>query len=529
MKPSVYRKQWIELRRADAPGADDLSHLSRRIALSFLDHYIQRDFYEPDYIDLLCEMATSFTEADLNNIASSALFEIIVERLCDDFEDFRLEAYVRVMSQVISYCRKLPAGEKLNRCLNAYEVTSFEKLFERALKLHTQQFSCDADKPIERVVLLSRVTIGADVAITSVIIQRLLQIWPDAQIVIIGSAKLKGIFGGNPQIRLRELNYSRRGGLLERFESWYAVLDILEAEVPPERKDSILIIDPDSRISQLGVLPVSLDSNYLFFNSRAESLASSHLSMAETANRWMDSVFGSSGFCYPNVWLGDSHSLGARKAAAALRRTGCKQIFAVNFGIGGNPRKRVDCEFENKLLLQLLNVPRTVIILDKGFGGDELSRSVSLIEHITSRGYQVMETGFENIENTQMARGVVAVECGIGEMAALISISDAFIGYDSACQHIAAALKIPTTTVFAGTNNMGFIRRWSACGDTRCSIVHVNTLEKPSQADIDDVVLRIIGEVMSTERPAVRERIVETRRRPARDAAPRRDVLDEVP
>ncbi|MHC4154249.1 MAG: glycosyltransferase family 9 protein [Planctomycetota bacterium] len=529
MKPSVYRKEWIELRQAAAPSADDLSHLSRRIAFSFLDHYIQRDFYEPDYIDLLCEMATSFTESDLNNIASSALFEIIVERLCDDFEDFRLEAYARVMSQVISYCRKLPAGEKLNRCLDDYGVTSFEKLFDRALKLHTQQFSYNTDKPVERAVLLSRVTIGADVAITSVIVQRLLELWPGAEIVIIASAKLKGIFGGNPQIRLRELNYSRRGGLLERFESWYAVLDILAQEVPPDRKDNTLIIDPDSRISQLAVLPVSLDDNYLFFNSRAGSLASSHLSMAEMANRWMDSVFGRSGFGYPNVWLGDPQRLRAHKMAAALRKTGCKHIFAVNFGIGGNPRKRVDSEFESKLLLRLLNVPGTVIILDKGFGAEELSRSAALIEHIRSRGYQIMEAGFEDIESTEMTRGVIAVECGIGEMAALISISNAFIGYDSACQHIAAALKVPTTTVFAGTNNMGFIRRWSACGDTRCSIVHVKTLEKPSQVDIDDVVLRIMGEVVGTERAAVRERIVETRRRPARDAALRRDVLDEVP
>jgi hypothetical protein len=328
---------------------------------------------------------------------------------------------------------------------------------------------------------------------------------------------------------LRELNYSRRGGLLERFESWYPVVDILAEEVPPDRRDNILIIDPDSRISQLGVLPVSLDANYLFFNSRAGSLASSHLSMAEMANRWMDSVFGRSSFCYPNVWLGDSQRLGVHKMAAARRRTGCKQIFAVNFGIGGNPRKRVDSEFESKLLLQLLNVPRTVIILDKGFGADELSRSARLIEHIKSRGHRTAEAGFEDIESTEVTHGVIAVECGIGEMAALISVSDAFIGYDSACQHIAAALKVPTTTVFAGTNNMGFIRRWSACGDTRCSIVHVNTLEKPSQVDIDDVVLRIMAEVVGTERPAVRERIVETRRRPARDAALRRDVLDEVP
>ena len=211
MKPSVYRKQWIELRGSAAPDSDDLGRLSRRIALSFLDHYIQRDFYEPDYINLLCEMATFSAEAEISNAASAALFEIIVESLCDDFEDFRLEAYVRVMSQVISYCRKLPAGEKLNRSLDKYGVASFDKLFDRALKLHTKKFSYDVNKPIERAVIMSRVTIGADVAITSVIIQRLLQVWPDAEVVLVANPKLKGIFGGNPQIRLRDLNYSRRG------------------------------------------------------------------------------------------------------------------------------------------------------------------------------------------------------------------------------------------------------------------------------------------------------------------------------
>ncbi len=528
MKSSAYRKKWIELHNCAALDKDDLSRLSRQIAFSFLDRYIQRDSYGNNYINLLCEMATSFTDANLNDMASSALFEIIVERLCDNFEDFPLETYIRIMSQVISYCRKLPEGEKLNRCLKAYGVTSFRRLFNRALTIHTQQYSYDVGRPLQRAILLSRVTIGADVAITSVIIQRLLQLYPNLEIVVVGSPKLKGIFGGNSRIRLRHLTYSRRGGLLDRFESWYAALDILAQEVPSALKNRALVIDPDSRISQLGVLPLTLDGSYLFFNSRGVSLASSHLSMAESVNRWLDSVFGLSSFCYPKVWVPDLCRFRADKTAAALRRNGCRKILAINFGVGGNPRKRVNSEFENKLLLEILKVPKTVIILDQGFGAEETARSTRLAQFVKSKGYQTVETGFDGIENSRIPHGVISVECEIGEMASLIAASDSFIGYDSACQHISAALGVPTVTIFAGTNNMGFIRRWSACGNTRCNIVHVNTLENPSQLDIDDVVLRITGEVAAAVRKPPRIRIADTKSRLARDVAGSEGVVHEA-
>ena len=66
-----------------------------------------------------------------------------------------------------------------------------------------------------------------------------------------------------------------------------------------------------------------------------------------------------------------------------------------------------------------------------------------------------------NGQPVHSASPVNAVEAGIGQTAALIGTSDDFIGYDSACQHIAASLGIPAVTVFAGTNNPRFIRRWS--------------------------------------------------------------------
>jgi hypothetical protein len=109
-------------------------------------------------------------------------------------------------------------------------------------------------------------------------------------------------------------------------------------------------------------------------------------------------------------------------------------------------------------------------------------------------GLRGVETAFGAESWPALSHGIVAVKCDGGEMGALISHSDEYIGYDSACQHIAAAARTPTLTIFAGTNNKNFIRRWSACGDTDCRIVHVNTLTDPAHVDINEVIARIMRE-----------------------------------
>jgi ADP-heptose:LPS heptosyltransferase len=83
------------------------------------------------------------------------------------------------------------------------------------------------------------------------------------------------------------------------------------------------------------------------------------------------------------------------------------------------------------------------------------------------------------------------VRTRLGEIAGIIASSDEYIGYDSAGQHIAAALAIPCLTIFAGSNTMRFIRRWSAHGPNSCQIIHVDTLTNPSAIDVEDIITRI--------------------------------------
>jgi len=519
MEPEVYQQRWLKLRDGKVD-VEALGHLSRQIGFSFVDRYFQKGLYEPAYIDLLCEMGTFHSKPDLDNIAAAALFGIVVEKLCDDFEELPVELYARVMCQIISFCRTVPAGRDLDEKLTGFGIVSPQQLYERALSVHTRPYRYAVDRAPSRIVLLSRVTIGADVAILSVMIQRLLRLFPQTDIVVMGNGKLAGLFEGDPRIRLRAISYARRGGLFERFAGWHAAMEILRDEMPDDGERSILVIDPDSRISQLGVLPLLHGENYLFFNTRHHAAATAGRCMAERTNDWMDAVFGGAEFCHPTVWTAPTTLETARMRIDGLRAVGARHVIAVNLGVGQNPRKRISLEFEKRLVRALAAVPATVVLLDRGFGPDETERSWQIMADARHCGLPCIETHFSSPNFPSMAHGVLVVECGIAEVAALIAHSDEYIGYDSACQHVAAAVKTPTLTIFAGSNNMNFIRRWSACGDTECRIVHVNTLTDPHHVDIDEIIMRITQERAGRTLGSPQQRIHEmrTQRRRRRSA-----------
>jgi len=490
MTTSFYRDKWSALKRRP-PDQEELGRLARQIAYSFLDYYLKDCRYEEGYIDLLCEMTTFSQNPQLDSPGAQALFGIIVETLCDDFEELQTDTYNRVMAQVISYCRGIPAGKDLDLTLKGFKIDSYEHLLERIKKVRANDNSLTAEKSVKKILLLSRVTVGADVAITSIIIQRLAKIFPNAELILIGDKKMEEVYGGNPRIGIREVAYSKRGGLLSRLSVWHQVLRIIQEETASCPLEETVLVDPDSRLSQLGILPLIPLHRYFFFDSRSDTTFDSNMSMAELTNSWLDKLLGEESFCYPKVWLPQSYLAIAEPLCQHIRHHGAHRIIAVNFGVGGNPRKRVGKPLEEKLLLTLLQEPNTVILLDKGFGDEEHAYTNTLLEAINRHGYPVSHGAFNPSDIEEMAWGVIGVQTRMGEIAALIANSDEFIGYDSACQHIAAALETPCLTIFAGSNNMRFIRRWSAYGRRSCHIVHVDTLTNPSSIDVENIITRI--------------------------------------
>ena len=491
MPISLYRDKWTKLQYVQRPSPEELTRLSRQIAHSFLDTYLKDCRYQKEYITLLCEMTTCFQDQRLNIPGSQALFGIIIESLCDDFEELQTITYNQVMSQVISFCRKLPAGKRLDQQLDEFGIKTYEDLLQRIQKIRGTGGQWPLDREIQKVLILSRVTIGADVAVTSIILQHVQTAFPKAEIVLIGRDKLRETFGAHESITLREVPYSRNGGLLERLSSWHEVLDVIRDETRDIPKGKALLVDPDSRLSQLGVLPLFPEEKYFFFDSRSDKAFASQLSMPELANAWLAQCLGQDLFCYPRVWLAEKPRDTASKIIQALRCEGAQRIVVVNFGYGGNPRKRVGPSFEVHMLLALLQEPSTVVILDQGFGPEEAANTDALLQRIKKSGYVVQQNRFDQAaQGSPLSWGVLALETRIEEISSLISYSDEFIGYDSACQHIAAALEIPCITIFAGSNNMRFIRRWSAYGKSSSSIVHADTLNHPLGVDEQDIVTR---------------------------------------
>ena len=493
MKSSFYRKKWSAIKSA-AVDRKEIQRLSRQIAHSFMDAYLKDCHYEADYIDLLCEMTTFSDDTDLTGSAAQALFRIIIESLCDDFEDLQTETYNRVMSQLISYCRKLPPGRELDRCLKEFNLHSGDVLLDRIKTIRTDGKNLSHQQEVKKILLLSRVTIGADVAITSIIIQRLARLYPDAEMVLIGGSKLDEIYGGNSRIRLQTVDYNRRGGLIERLSSWQLVLNIVKQELAACPLESIILIDPDSRLSQLGVLPLIPEQNYYFFDSRSDVSFASNMSMAQLTNSWVTQLTGEDDFRYPRVWPRSSNLKKAKRLYEEIKNNGARRVIAINLGVGGNQRKKVGRLLETELLLTLLREPDTVIVLDKGLGDEELQNSNSLLTAVKEHGFATTHVDFGTALNSDIRSGVIGVQTRIGEIAAIIAKCDEYIGYDSACQHIAAAQDIPCLTIFFFFNNMRFIRRWSAFSASDCQIVHVDTLTDPTAIDVEDIITRIMNE-----------------------------------
>lgn len=500
MRPDYYQKQWLQLKKQ--PETQALKQLAQRIAYSFIDRYFYSDCYEEEYIRLLCEMATSFDDENYNTIGTGALFGIVIEKLCDDFEELQTETYNRLIAQIVTLLRQLPSGEALNQQLNQFGLQTRQQLYDRIESIRSNSDKRrKRTKSPKKVLVLSRVTIGADIAISSVICQRLNHQFPDAELVLVGSNKLQQIYADNPGVRILPLQYQRHGNLLERFSYWLELCKLIDQEIGDLPHNEVLLFDPDSRLTQLGVLPIIDSDSYFFFNSRGKDNYPKKISIAELTNFWLNSVLGPGPFYFPAVWPDQGSMEIANNAALSMYNNGIKQIISLNYGTGGNVRKRLEDDFEEKLTLALLAQPDTAILLDFGFGEEETTRNNSILDAAKKAGLPVQKCCFSELKNNKDLRGIIAVECNIGEVSSLIAHSDEFIGYDSACQHMSAALGKTTYTVFAGSNNVRFIRRWTACGSSTSEIVFVDTLSRDSHIDTEDLVQRILDRRSS--KPAV--------------------------
>lgn len=327
---------------------------------------------------------------------SDALFRVVAEGLADRFEPRLCETYARLFAAAIAPADSAALVERYGRIRLPRPI---------------------AGEP-RTIFVPSRVTLGADVAVTSVLLDAAKRRFPKATIYLAGPRKNWELFAADPRILHLPVNY-HRGTLPQRLAAGLELRELLAAP-------GSIVIDPDSRLTQLGLLPVCPDDRYYFFESRAYG-GDGDDPLPVLAARWAVETFGIAGAPYI--------AIGPSQAPPGI---------AVSLGVGDNEAKRIGGAFEADLL-NLLAASGLPLYIDRGAGGNEAER----VEHAVSQS-----GAMAHIWNGSFAG-----------FASIIANSRLYVGYDSAGQHVAAACGTPLISIFAGFPCPRMFARWRPGGN----------------------------------------------------------------
>jgi ADP-heptose:LPS heptosyltransferase len=291
------------------------------------------------------------------------------------------------------------------------------------------------------------------------------EVFPMATISLVANAKTLELFAGDPHVQLCAIEYPRSGGLIERLAIWLRVLEALRQATAGLDPAEYVIVDPDSRLTQLGLLQHMFGIHQPIYP-----------------------------YCAPSL-----HDVAAAKRIVdTLKSRAMGPIVSVNLGVGANPAKRLPDPFEMRLLTRLLSEGATVI-LDKGGDAEEVGRIEALVTSLGGKGFRALALDERRDVVSSPAEvggaSLLTWQGSIGRFTALIAESTAYIGYDSAGQHIAAALGVATIDIFTGFTSPRMPERWSPHG---LGSVHVRVLdaaETYSSARLDAIVDDVLAHI----------------------------------
>lgn len=392
------------------------------LAQEILDSCLNYGTWPARSLDALIERALDEEDEFVARAATRALFGIVIEPLGDLFEPSLCEIYARLFAHTIS------------RTLPEYNAEDLLHRYRRVRQ--TRRFP---GGEVQRVFVLSRVTLGADVAVTSVAMAAAKQRFPNAEICFAGPAKNAEMFMDDRRIVPIAVAYGRSGLLRDR------LLAAAELQVAVDELGSI-VIDPDSRLTQLGLIPVCDDSRYYFFESRAFG-GHTDATLSQLTAEWLAEVF----------------DVDQAKPYIAPPREERVAEITVSWGVGDNENKRIDDQFEYDLLAALLGQGRP-ILLDRGAGAAEAARANALMERLGSPA------------NLHLHEGSYA------SFASHILQSRLYVGYDSAGQHVAAAAGVPLVSVFTGFPCERMLARWRPTGPA-ARVIPVAETDRPAALD----------------------------------------------
>ena len=422
-------------------------------------------------------------------LATKAIFAEIVEPWADSFLPEACTQYVHFMSEVL-YAPGSTVAEELAE-LGYPTPESLRSRYRRLLERSAPGLTFDEDErdEIQRVIFLSRVTLGADIAVVGTVLGCARWAFPNAELVLLGPRKnIRLLASGYHFVKRVELSYNRGGSLKQRLAAWPRVrakLQALTEDLPAKR---CLVVDPDSRLSQLGLLPVFSDDYYCFWESRSEDVKDP-TPIGIYAGVWSKFLWG--------MWSWNEDSFpwvsldwrDGRKLHMMINRR--RPVAAVSFGYGGRESKRLGDRFEDEVL-EILRARGYRIIIDCGAGEEEEDLVKRRVRAFKGSVRPLADTSWPPRHKLADLMHFSGTLLAFGSFA---SGADLFIGYDSAAAHMAAALYVPVIDIFVGAQSALMRQRWTPSGQMEVRVIPANGPE-----DSDEVLGKLTDSLTDFEK-----------------------------
>lgn len=409
--------------------------------------------------------------------ATRCIFSDLVEPWSDSFEPQACNDYLDFMAECLLIDGRL-AVNPAAAALRAMGLASAEKLRARTSGLRSPKPAGFPPDRMRKALVLSRVTLGADIAVSGIVVEAAQRAYPRAAVEFVGGEKSAAFFAENPRVSLRRVPYARGAPLADRLRVWLEMRRAVAEAVAGLPRDAYVVLDPDSRLTQLGLLPaLDNDANYRFFESRSYGGQGGE-PLGRLTARWCAEIL-------PGV---DARGLqpqpalprGDMERGRKLREASSKPLAAVSLGVGERESKSLSAAFEDRLL-EMLRQAGYGILLDFGAGGAEAARAEERV-----RRFRGSTAAFGHA-----SADLVTWRGSLSAFGGGIAACDAYVGYDSASAHLAAALGAPVVEVFAGAPSERMRRRWTPTGPAPVTVI-------PAEADSpEESILAAVGKAIA--------------------------------
>src|SRR5690606_22495433 len=207
---SVWRRNVLERPQSGArPAPRTLGKPTLEEAIAaFWRHHSRRRSPLRSSVARLAELALA-PEPEVAAESTRVVFERIIEPLCHGFTRRGAETYRRMFAPIIKAARKRPECRALDDALAEAGVVSERDL----LRVPNPRPLTDAERGrVRKVVVLSRMTLGADIAIAMPILKRAEALFPNARIAFVGSDAAKVLTRSFERVRSEERRVGKGGG-----------------------------------------------------------------------------------------------------------------------------------------------------------------------------------------------------------------------------------------------------------------------------------------------------------------------------